>query len=285
MSLLEDMGYLPRVAFLMDSLMQRLGLHGTAIIPVVLGYGCTVPAVMATRILPAKRDKIIAGTLVTLVPCSARSIVIMGLAAFYLGARAAVAICLLNAIVVIAVGLVMSRLIPSASRGIIMEMPDCRLPTIGALPRKIWFRIREFIIIAWPLLIAGSVLLGIADWFQWPAAVNRILSPLTTVLGLPATTGTVLVFGILRKELAPIMLMQALGTRDLLDALAPVQIMTFTVLVTFYFPCVGTIAALFKAMDRIWVAIICGITLLVAIALALGTRLVFAVIQTTKSFP
>jgi ferrous iron transport protein B len=279
MSLFEDIGYLPRVAFLMDSLMQRFGLHGTAIIPAILGCGCTVPAVMATRILPTKRDKIIAGTLVTMVPCSARTVVIMGLAAYYLGAQSAVAIYVLNIAVIAATGRVMSRVLPNATTGMIMEMPDFRLPTASALVYKMWFRIREFVFIAWPLLIAGSVLLGLADWFQWPSAVNRILSPLTAVLGLPSTIGMVLVFGIFRKELAPVILMQALGTRELLTALTPAQIMTFTVFVTFYLPCVATIAALIRALDRKWVVIICGITMVISVALALCTRLAFAVAQ------
>lgn len=85
LTILEDVGYLPRVAFLMDSFMHRIGLHGTSIVPAVLGYGCNVPAVMATRILPSRRDKIIAAVISSMIPCSARSVVIFGLVAYYLG--------------------------------------------------------------------------------------------------------------------------------------------------------------------------------------------------------
>lgn len=87
---------LPRVAFLMDALMHRIGLHGTSIFPTILGYGCSVPAVMATRILRSPRDRFLAAMLAVMVPCSARTAVILGLVAFYLGANTALAIYLIN---------------------------------------------------------------------------------------------------------------------------------------------------------------------------------------------
>jgi ferrous iron transport protein B len=85
MAFIEDIGYLPRMAFLTDGIMHRLGLHGTAIIPLLLGYGCTVPAIMATRIITRPRDRFIASTLALFVPCSARMTLILGLVGFYLG--------------------------------------------------------------------------------------------------------------------------------------------------------------------------------------------------------
>ena len=100
LAILEDIGYLSRVGYLMDAAMHRLGLHGTATLPVLVGYGCSVPAVMATRILSSRRDRFIAAFLAVLVPCSARMTVIFALVGFYLGANYALGIYVLNIIVV-----------------------------------------------------------------------------------------------------------------------------------------------------------------------------------------
>jgi ferrous iron transport protein B len=158
LNILEDIGYLPRVAYLMDSFMHRIGLHGTSIIPAVLGYGCNVPAVMATRILSSRRDKIIAGILSTMVPCSARSIVIFGLVAYYLGPLWAFAIYLFNIVVIAFSGKFLSMLMPEVSPGMILEIPPYRMPSWKVIKNKTWFRIKEFITIAWPILIAGSII-------------------------------------------------------------------------------------------------------------------------------
>jgi ferrous iron transport protein B len=120
LGVLEDVGYLPRVAFLVDGLMHRLGLHGKAVIPFILGYGCNVPAVMATRILEEPRDRVIAATLATMVPCAARLTVVFGLAAFYLGPATAVGVYVLNLFVVAATGAVLTRMMPEVTPGLIL---------------------------------------------------------------------------------------------------------------------------------------------------------------------
>jgi ferrous iron transport protein B len=108
LAFLEDTGYLPRIAFLMDTLLHRIGLHGKAIIPLILGYGCTVPAVMATRILESERDRFISSILTTMIPCAARITIIFGLVAFYLGPKAALLVYVLNIIVVAISGKILS---------------------------------------------------------------------------------------------------------------------------------------------------------------------------------
>jgi small GTP-binding protein len=161
LSILEDIGYLPRIAFLMDGLMHRLGLHGKAIVPFILGYGCNVPAVMSTRILEERKDRIIAATLAVLVPCAARLSVVFGLVAFYLGPAWALGIYLFNIFVIALTGRVLTRLLPEDTPGLILEMPAYRIPTLKNITSKTWFRVREFIVEAWPLLILGSLLLAI----------------------------------------------------------------------------------------------------------------------------
>ena len=128
LAILEDIGYLSRVGYLMDAAMHRLGLHGTATLPILVGYGCSVPAVMATRILTSRRDRFIAAFLAVLVPCSARMTVIFALVGFYLGANYALGIYVLNIVVVALAGHVLARIWPEISPGMLMEVPAYRVP-------------------------------------------------------------------------------------------------------------------------------------------------------------
>jgi ferrous iron transport protein B len=268
LNLLEDIGYLPRVAFLMDAFMHRIGLHGTAIVPAVLGYGCNVPAVMATRILPDRRDKIIAAIISSMVPCSARSVVIFGLVAFYLGPLWALAIYVLNIFVIAMTGKILTRMMPEVSPGMVLEIPPYRLPSFQVVKKKTWFRIKEFIYVAWPLLIAGSIVLGLLEYFHLDEWINLGLSPLTSLLGLPVVVGTTLIFGVLRKELSLIMLTQALGTTQVISVMSTNQILTFTIFITFYIPCVATIAVLKRELGGKWMLFTVALTF--AIATVLG---------------
>ena len=115
LSLLEDIGYLPRIAFLMDAFMHRIGLHGAAIVPFILGFGCNVPSIMATRTLEDKKERFIAGALSTLVPCAAHLAVVFGLVAFYLGPVVALLTYLFVLIVIALAGKLLSSLLPRKS--------------------------------------------------------------------------------------------------------------------------------------------------------------------------
>jgi len=273
MGFLEDVGYLPRLAFMTDTLMHRLGLHGKAIVPFILGYGCNVPAVMSTRTLRDRQDRFLAALLATMVPCAARLSIVFGLVAFYLGPTYAVAIYVLNILVIAIVGRVLSTRILKGSPGLILEVPAYRLPTLKTVVQKAWFRIREFVVEAWPVLIIGSVVLEIANLLRISEFVNIIFRPLTWVLGLPSAVGMPLVFGILRKELSLIMLRQALNVTDFSTALTPQQMLSFTVFVVFYVPCVATLAALRKELGTRKMWIITALTVVIAIVAALFTRL------------
>ena len=200
MGILEDIGYLPRIAFLMDALMHKLGLHGKAIVPFILGYGCNVPAVMSTRILEEKRDRYLAATLATLVPCAARLAVVFGLVAFYLGPGLALCIYLFNLFVIAVTGKLLSRALPLDSPGLILEMPVYRLPTLRTVIQKAWFRVREFVIEAWPVLIGGSIVLSLLSYLNVTSYFNVLALPFTWFLGLPSQVGVPLIFGVLRKR-------------------------------------------------------------------------------------
>lgn len=275
LAFLEDVGYLPRIAFLMDAFLHKIGLHGKAIIPLILGYGCTVPAIMATRILESERDRFIASVLTTMIPCAARITIIFGLVAFYLGPKAAMLVYVLNIIVVAISGKILSNLLPEITPGMIMEIPDYHIPSMKVLLAKVWLRMKEFIVIAWPLLIAGSVALSLLKYWNLERFINQLISPITLLLGLPVAVGVTLIFGVLRKELSMIMLVQALGVTDISTVMSATQIMTFTIFVLFYIPCVATIAVLIREIGTKRTVFTLLFTFIIAIVLSIAVRLVY----------
>jgi len=278
LAVLEDLGYLSRVGYLMDALMHRLGLHGTATLPVLLGYGCSVPAVMATRILSSRRDRFIAAFLAVLVPCSARMTVIMALVGVYLGAYYALGIYVLNLLVVVLAGHILAQIWPEISPGMLMEVPAFRLPAPKVVMMKTWWRLREFVLVAFPLLVAGSAILSLIEFYGWEHVINAALSPLTALLGLPRAVGLTLIFGVLRKELSLLMLMQALGTTSVASVMSVAQILIFTLFVTFYLPCMATLASMFRELGWRLTAAAATALLVLAVGISLAARGILAVL-------
>ncbi|MCX6693325.1 MAG: ferrous iron transport protein B [Methanomicrobiales archaeon] len=246
-SFLEDSGYLTRAAFLTDRAMHRLGLHGQAIIPLVLGLGCNVPALMSIGTLPSRRERVIASFLVTLVPCSARTVIIAGVLAAFVGIIPALVTYLLVLIVVVLTGLFLSRVARGVQFGLILEMAPLRWPDPRDALTKAWMRVREFFIIAMPLLIASSIVLGLLHYLGLIKAFQDLIAPFSTVvLGIPPYAITALIFGILRKEMAPETLFILAGTPDLAAVMTPVQITTFAVMSVLFIPCISTLAVLVR---------------------------------------
>jgi ferrous iron transport protein B len=278
LAVLEDLGYLPRVGYLMDALMHRLGLHGTATLPVLLGYGCSVPAVMATRILSSRRDRFIAAFLSVLVPCSARMTVILALVGVYLGAYYALGIYVLNLLVVVLAGHILALIWPEISPGMLMEVPAFRVPAPKVVMMKTWWRLREFVMVAFPLLVAGSAILSLIEFYGWQQFINAALSPLTALLGLPRAVGLTLIFGVLRKELSLLMLMQALGTTQVASVMSVAQILIFTLFVTFYLPCMATLAAMFRELGWRLTTAAAAALLVLAVGISLAARGILAVL-------
>jgi ferrous iron transport protein B len=272
LGILEDIGYLPRVAFLMDSFMHRIGLHGKAIVPFILGYGCNVPAVMSTRTLEEPRDRYLAATLATLVPCAARLAVVFGLVAYYLGPLAAFGLYLFNLLVIAFTGRILSKLMPEDTPGLILEMPPYRVPTLKNVLRKSWFRIREFVVEAWPLLILGSAVLSVLNHLGLAYIFNTLVRPVTWLMGLPSETGVPLIFGIFRKELSLVMLSQALGTTDFGSALSATQMVIYAAFVMFYLPCLATLSALKRELGSRAMLVIGALTVVIALGSAILLR-------------
>lgn len=242
---LEDTGYLPRMAYLLDRLMHKMHLHGNAIIPMMLGFGCSVPAVLATRILPNKKDRILTSILICMIPCSARTAVIFGAVGKFIGAGYALLIFLIVFLLVFAVGFILGKFLPGESPGLIMEMPEYRLPHPGNVLKKTWLRVKDFIWIAFPLIILGSAILGLLKACGALEVIAKPFSPLISGwLMLPAVAGITLIYGILRKEMALELLFVLGGSSSLLNFMTPLQIFIFALVVALYFPCAGTLAVL-----------------------------------------
>ncbi len=272
LAVLEDSGYLPRVAFLMDNLMHHMGLHGKSIIPFILGYGCSVPSVMSTRILESPRDRLVVAMLAILIPCSARSVINFALVAYALGPYWALGVYLFNLVVIALLGRLSTYILPEVSPGLLMEIPEYRRPTWVNVARKSWHSLKEFIVVAWPILILGSLVLSLLKYFGFESYVNEACRPFTTLLGLPAVVGVTLLFGIMRKELSLIMLTEALGTTHITQALSLAQLLTFTIFVLFYIPCAATIAALSREIGWKGAAVAVAGSLALATGLALLAR-------------
>jgi ferrous iron transport protein B len=160
LSILEDSGYLNSIAFLVDSVMHRFGLHGRAIIPLITGLGCNVPAIMGTRVLMTKRERILASTLIVLVPCSARIAVILGAVSAFLGLKYALLIYRVDFLLIALVGIGLNRVLPGKSTGLVMEMFPFRFPSLSTTVKKTWFRLRDFVRVALPITLFGSFFMG-----------------------------------------------------------------------------------------------------------------------------
>ncbi len=279
LSLYEDLGYLPRAAFLVDGLMHRVGLHGKSVVPLVLGYGCSVPALMGTRILETPRDRVLTALLVPLVPCSARTVVILALVGAILGPLWALGVYGLNLLVTASAGRLLSAVARQGSgAGLLMDIPPYRVPPARAVARKVWFRAYEFLVAAWPVLMVASVVLGGLEYVGVDRVVNAALAPVTAgVLGLPEAVGVTLFFGVLRKELSLVLLAQALGTNEVASAMTPAQVLGFTLFVTFYVPCVASLATLVREVGWRWTGVSAALNTGLALAIAGLVRLVVAI--------
>lgn len=268
LALLEDSGYLPRAAFLVDNLMHKMGLHGKAFIPLMLGFGCNVPAVMGCRIMETERERFIAGLLATFVPCAARTVVILGVVGRFLGLEWALALYFIDILVVIAVGRLAHRVAPGEPMGLIMEMPPYRKPSPSVVLRQSWLRTKDFLYIALPIIVLGSGFLealkvaGVID-----QASQAFAPAMGAILGLPGFAVVPLVFGVLRKELALVMLVEVAGTTNLSLVFTPSQMVVFSLVTMLYVPCIATVAALFKEFGIGKAALITATNLLVATAL------------------
>ena len=230
---LGDLGYLPRLAVLLDSLLHKIGLHGYGSLPIMLGFGCKVPAVMGIRVLETRRERIIALALIlVLAPCISQTAMIISILSPY-GLTYMLIVFFALFINGILAGTVLNKLMKGETPELFMEIPSWQIPQIRPLLRKLWIRMKEYLGDALPLILFGVLfvdlmqLSGITDWI---AKLARY--PVEYVLGLPAETTPLLILGFLRKDVS-IALLEPFN-------LAPQALVVACVFMAMYLPCVAT---------------------------------------------
>ena len=273
LAFIEDTGYMNAAAFLSDRVMHRFGLHGRAVIPLIAAGGCNVPAIIATRSLPTKRERVIASALATLTPCSARTAVIIGAVAAFAGWQWALLTYFVVFVVGVSAGLGLNRLLPGQKGAFVMEMFPFRRPVIRQVAAKTWRRFREFVWDAAPIILIGSMVLGA---LYETGLVWKLTAPLSPVvegwLMLPAVAGLTLVFAVLRKELALQLLLVFAAVSvggavaDISSIMTKPQIITYAIVNTIYIPCLATIAVLRRELGWKWTATISAGTIVLALA-------------------
>jgi len=240
LSFLEDLGYLPRLAVMVDTLMHRLGLHGLGIVPMLLGLGCNVPGVLSTRILETRREKFIAMTIMSIgVPCAALQAMIVGLLGKNTGSLAIVYGTLFAVWALL--GVLLNKIMKGDSPEIFLEIPPYRIPYIRSLGKKLWIRMKWFIKEAVPFVMLGVIVVNILYSLGIIQFAGEIAEPIVTrVLGLPKEAVGALIIGFLRKDVAVGMLIPLGLTAN--------QLVVASVVLAMYFPCVATFAALIKEL-------------------------------------
>jgi ferrous iron transport protein B len=245
LGILEDVGYLPRLAVLMDTVMHRLGLHGYAIIPTILAFGCNVPGILATRVLESRKQRFIAMTLISIgVPCAALQAMLIGVVGNpgAGGGIGYVAIVYLSLFVSwIITGIILNRTVRGFNPELLIEIPPYRLPPWRIVGQKLWLRISGFVREALPIILATVLVVNILYFLGVFHAIGNFLSPVVTGLwGLPKDTIAALLVGFLRKDAA----MGMLGT---LGLTAKQLVISGTILAMF-FPCVATFVMLAREL-------------------------------------
>ena len=245
LAVMEDSGYLTRISVMLDRGMHKLGLHGKAIIPLILGYGCNVPAIYSCRIMETPKQKTLAAFLVTLVPCTARTVVILGLVAAFVNIWWALALYAFDILLILVVGRIAFKAVPGESVGLIMEMPDYHVPSLSVVLKQTLTRTKSLIWIVFPAYIVGSAIIQAFYAAGLLNPVNDLLAPVTVLwLGLPAVVGITLIFGIVRKELTILTLAVIFGTMNFATIMSPVQLVVLALVSMLYIPCISVILVL-----------------------------------------
>ncbi len=270
LSILEDTGYLPRLAILLDNLLHRLGLHGYAIIPILLGFGCNVPGILSTRILESKRERFIASTLISIgVPCVPLQAMIFGLLGSFGGFYVSGVYLVLFSLWII-LGIILNRTLKGYSPELLVEIPSYRFPPLSILGQKLFFRIKGFLIEAVPVVLLGVSIINILLFFRLFDFVSGIFAPIIQGLfGLPKEAVVALAIGFIRKDVAAGMFMP-LG-------LTAKQLFIAATLLAVSFPCIATFAVLFKELG--FRDLLKATAIMIIVGLIVGAILNFGIIH------
>ncbi|TCK93252.1 ferrous iron transport protein B [Natranaerovirga hydrolytica] len=239
LSFLEDSGYLPRIGVLVDGALRKLGLPGGNIVPFIMGYGCAVPAILGTRAATTYKERLIVASLISLaVPCTAQTGAFFSL----LGDESVfvlIGVYLISFVAIIVTGMALNKMLPGKSGPMLLEIPNLLLPSKGTLFKKIWMRLKHFLVEAEVPMMLGILLAAIIAETGLLNVIGTALEPLmVNWLGLPKEASLSLLLGIIRRELA---------VMPLLDMdLSMIQVMVGSVVALFYIPCLSVFAVLVK---------------------------------------
>lgn len=263
-TLLEDSGYMARVAFIMDKLMRRMGLSGKAFIPMIVGFGCTVPAIMSARTLESEKDRKLTALLVPLMSCGARLPVYAVFAAIFFPNNASIVVTFLyflGIILAFVLGILFKKTIfKNVEEPFIIEIPEYKRPNITNLSKQVYDKAKSFVIKAGTIIFAMSVVLWFLSNFNFSgmvdmdnsllASIGNVLSPIFAPLGFGNWQSSVsLLTGLLAKE-SVVASMQVVFAGDLSIALPLyfnlASALSFMVFVLLYTPCVSVIGVMKK---------------------------------------
>ncbi len=270
LGILEDSGYLTRAVVLLDRIMHKFGLHGGAFIPMIVGLGCNVPAIMAVRTVKSRREKVILSSMIVMaIPCSAQMAIIMGATGTYAGILYSFAILLMLVMVAVVTGLVLNKFMKYEPSNLAMELPDLAMPSPKNVLFKMWYRVKDFFYVAFPLLVVGSIVVEILLQYDLLDVIVDPLSPITVgILGLPAVCSIAFIVGILRKEMAVGMLQILAGGVALSSFMTGDQFVVFGIVMAVYMPCIATMVTMWREIG--WKETIMVSIMSISVAIALG---------------
>ena len=241
--ILEDSGYLPRLAVMVDRLFKKIGCNGKAVLPMILGLGCDTMATLTTRILETRKERVIVTLLLALgVPCSAQLGVILGMLSG-VGPVATITWVGLMVTIILAVGYLASKVIPGESSDFILEIPPIRWPQVGNLAIKTMARIEWYLREAVPLFLVGTLILFTADRLGWLLRIQVAAEPLiVNMLDLPPKATEAFLIGFLRRDYG------AAGLFSMAKAgmLSNLQVVVSLVTITLFIPCLANLLVIVK---------------------------------------
>ncbi|MDD3013412.1 MAG: ferrous iron transporter B [Candidatus Gastranaerophilales bacterium] len=252
MAVLEDSGYLPRLAVLTDRMLTKIGLNGRAVIPIILGFGCVTMATISTRILGSKRERtIVTAILGLVVPCSAQLGIIVGLMAVAGGLKAWIIYLLSIFTILVSVGTVLNKILPGKSTHLLIDLPPMRLPVLKNVFSKTFSKTMHFLKEATPLFFLGAFIVTILKISGGLGLIQNTLAPLTvSLLHLPSEAATIFIMGLIRRDFGAAGLAKMAGLGSSMAVLTPDQVLVCLVVITLFVPCIASVIVMFK--ERGW---------------------------------
>lgn len=248
MALLEDSGYLPRLAVLADNVLNKIGLNGRAVIPLILGFGCGALGTITTRILGSRKERTIATAILGVtIPCAAQQGIITALLAAIGGFKVWLLYIFIIFVFMVLTGTVLNKLLKGEATDLLIDLPPIRIPLFKNIVEKTFFRVWNFLSEAVPLFIISSVMISVLNFIGFLKWLQQALAPVVVnMLHLPAQFSDVFVMGLIRRDFASVGLLGMAGLEDSARTLSDLQILTASIVVTLFVPCIAALIVIFK---------------------------------------